>query len=101
MKNKIKGLGLVAFTTILPTSIIFADAITATIDEIVTWLSTIGGGLAVLSIVIAGVMTVMSNENEKNVANAKEIIKWSMIGLAIILMANVLTSIVRQLVVTS
>jgi len=101
MKNKIKGLGLVAFTTILPTSIIFADAITETIDEIVTWLSTIGGGLAVLSIVIAGVMMVMSNENEKNVANAKEIIKWSMIGLAIILMANVLTSIVRQLVVTS
>lgn len=99
MKNKIKGLGLVAFTTILPTSIIFADAITETIDKIVTWLSTIGGGLAVLSIVIAGVMMVMSNENEKNVANAKEIIKWSMIGLAIILMANVLTSIVSELVV--
>ena len=53
-----------------------------------------------LAIVIAGIMMVMSHENEKNVSSAKDIIKWAMIGLGVILMANVLASIVKGLVVT-
>lgn len=103
MRNKIKGAGLIAFTTILPILNVFAaegDQITQTINEISTWLTTIGGGLAVLAIVIAGIMMVMSHENEKNVSSAKDIIKWAMIGLGVILMANVLASIVKGLVVT-
>lgn len=104
MRNKIKGAGLIAFTTILPILNVFAEEegnqITQTINEISTWLTTIGGGLAVLAIVIAGIMMVMSHENEKNVSSAKDIIKWAMIGLGVILMANVLASIVKGLVVT-
>ncbi|HOI60236.1 MAG TPA: pilin [Candidatus Pacearchaeota archaeon] len=100
MNNKIKGLGLVAISAFIPVFATFAeDAITETIKNINIWLTTVGGGLAVLSIIIAGVLMVLSNENEKNVANAKNIIKWAMIGLGIILMANVLTTIVRGLVV--
>ena len=99
MNNKSNGLGLFIVSTFIPVFVTFADAVTETIDNINKWLTTVGGGLAVLSIIIAGVMMVMSNENEKNVANAKDIIKWAMIGLAVILMANVLTSIVRGFVV--
>lgn len=86
-------------STFIPVFVTFADAVTETIDNINEWLTIVGGGLAVLSIIIAGVMMAMSNENEKNVANAKDIIKWAMIGLAVILMASVLTSIVRGFVV--
>lgn len=103
MRNKIKGAGLIAFTTILPILNVFAeesDQLTQTINKISTWLTTIGGGLAVLAIVIAGIMMVMSHENEKNVSSAKDIIKWAMIGLGVILMAKVLASIVKGLVVT-
>lgn len=104
MRNKIKGAGLIALTTILPVLNVFAeeegDQVTKTIAEISKWLTTIGGGLAVLAIVIAGIMMVMSHENEKNVSSAKDIIKWAMIGLGVILMANVLASIVKGLVVT-
>lgn len=99
MNNKIKGLGLFMVSTFIPVFVTFADAVTETIDNINEWLTIVGGGLAVLSIIIAGVMMAMSNENEKNVANAKDIIKWAMIGLAVILMASVLTSIVRGFVV--
>ncbi len=102
MRNKIKGVGLIALTTILPILNVFAedDKLTKTITEINKWLTTVGGGLAVLAIVIAGIMMVMSHENEKNVSSAKDIIKWARIGLGVILMANVLASIVKGLVVT-
>lgn len=99
MKNKIKGLSLLAISTFIPVFVIFADEVTETIKNVNTWLTTVGGSLAVLAIIIAGVMMVMSNENEKNISSAKDIIKWAMIGLAVILMANVLTGIVQGLVI--
>lgn len=94
MKNKIKGLVVTSF---LP-FVVFADAITSTIDNVVTWISTVGGGLAVLFIVIAGVMMVTSSESADNVKKAQDIIKWAAIGLVIILLANAITSIVKNFV---
>ncbi|MDD3919435.1 MAG: pilin [Candidatus Pacebacteria bacterium] len=98
MNNKIKGLSLLAVATVLPSTIVLADAVTSTISNIVTWISTVGGALAVLAIVIAGVMMVASQDNADNVKNARDIIKWAMIGLVIILMANALANIVNSLV---
>lgn len=98
MNNKTKGLGLLAVATVLPSTIVLADAVTSTISNIVTWISTVGGALAVLAIVIAGVMMVASQDNSDNVKNARDIIKWAMIGLVIILMANALANIVNSLV---
>jgi len=98
MNNKIKGAGLLAIATVLPSTIIFADAITDTIKNIVTWISTVGGSLAVLAIVIAGVYMINSQDNASNVENARAIIKWAIIGLIIILMANALANIVNGLV---
>ncbi|MDD3032499.1 MAG: pilin [Candidatus Pacebacteria bacterium] len=98
MNNKIKGLSLLAVATVLPSTIVLADAVTNTISNIVTWISTVGGALAVLAIVIAGVMMVASQDNADNVKNARDIIKWAMIGLVIILMANALANIVNSLV---
>lgn len=94
MKNKIKGLLVASF---LP-YFVFADAITDTISNVVEWLSAVGGGLAVLFIVIAGIMMVSSNESADNVKKAQEMIKWAAIGLVIILLANAITSIVKNFV---
>lgn len=105
MKNKIKAFSLVFLTSVLSISNVFAesgktkDAVEKTIDNVVNWLTIIGGGLAVVSIVVAGLMMVWSHENEKNVSTAKDVIKWAMIGLGVILMARILTSIVSGLVV--
>lgn len=100
MKNKIKGLSLLAVTTVMPITMVLAedDKIVTTIQNIVTWISTVGGALAVLAIVIAGVMMVASQEDTSNVEKARGIIKWAIIGLIIILMANALANIVNSLV---
>ncbi|MDD4333792.1 MAG: TrbC/VirB2 family protein [Candidatus Pacebacteria bacterium] len=94
MKNKIKGLVVASF---LP-FVVFADAITSTIDNVVKWISTVGGGLAVLFIVIAGVMMVTSSESADNVKKAQDIIKWAAVGLIIILLANAIKAIIESLV---
>lgn len=102
MKNKIKGLLIIASTALLPiVSVLAADDsndIADTIKEIRELLTVIGGALAILGFVVAGLMMTISYEDEKNVQTAKSIIKWSMIGLVVILMATALDSIVRGVV---
>lgn len=102
MKNKIKGLLIIASTAVVPVLNVFAteenNSIADTIKEIRELLTVIGGALAILGFVVAGLMMTLAYENEENVKNAKNIIKWSMIGLLVILLATTLDSIVRGVV---
>lgn len=101
MKNKIKGLLIIASTAVVPTlSVCAAESnISKTIDKITDLLTTIGGVLAILGFVVAGLMMTISYESEENVKKAKDIIKWSMVGLAVVLMAKALSAIVEGVVV--
>lgn len=101
MKNKIKGLLIIASTAVVPTLSVCAEEsnISKTIVKITGLLTTIGGVLAILGFVVAGLMMTLAYENEENVKNAKNIIKWSMIGLLVILMAKALSAIVEGVVV--
>jgi len=101
MKNKIKGLLIIASTAVVPTLSVCAakDKISETIVKITDLLTTIGGVLAILGFVVAGLMMTLAFENEENVKTAKNIIKWSMIGLLVILMAKALSAIVEGVVV--
>lgn len=103
MKNKIKGLLIIASTALLPiVSVLAADDsndIADTIKEIRELLTVIGGALAILGFVVAGLMMTISYESEENVKKAKDIIKWSMVGLAVVLMAKALSAIVEGVVV--
>lgn len=101
MKNKIKGLLIIASTAVVPTlSVCAAESnISKTIVKITDLLTTIGGVLAILGFVVAGLMMTLAFENEENVKTAKNIIKWSMIGLLVILMAKALSAIVEGVVV--
>lgn len=101
MKNKIKGLLIIASTAVVPTLSVCAEEsnISKTIVKITDLLTTIGGVLATLGFVVAGLMMTISYESEENVKKAKDIIKWSMVGLAVVLMAKALSAIVEGVVV--
>lgn len=97
-KNILKSTGLIIGSLSVFPFLAYADEVTETIQNVVSWLTMVGGGLAILAIVIAGIFMVVSAENPDNVDRAKKIILWASIGLIIILLANALTSIVESLV---
>lgn len=78
-----------------------ADAITDTITNITKWITNICLGIAILMYVIGGYFWVIDNGNLESVKMAKNIILSATVGLAIILIANSLVSIVKTLVVTN
>ena len=75
------------------------NAITKTIDNITTWIVNISLVIAILMYVIGGYFWVIDNGNLESVKMAKNIILSATIGLAIILIARSLVSIVKTLVV--
>lgn len=75
------------------------NAITKTIDNITTWIVNISLVIAILMYVIGGYFWVIDNGNLESVKMAKNIILSATVGLAIILIARSLVSIVKTLVV--
>jgi len=75
-----------------------ADAVTETIKSITDWIVTISLGIAILMYVIGGYFWIIDNGNMESVKMAKNIITSATIGLAIILIAKSLVSIVETLV---
>ena len=77
------------------------NAITNTITNITKWITNICLGIAILMYVLGGYFWIIDNGNLESVKMAKNIILSATIGLAIILIANSLVSIVKTLVVTN
>jgi hypothetical protein len=75
------------------------NAVTKTIDNITNWIVNISLIIAILMYVIAGYFWVIDNGNLESVKMAKNMILSATIGLAIILIARSLVSIVKTLVV--
>lgn len=75
------------------------NAITKTIDNITTWIVNISLVIAILMYVIGGYFWIIDNGNLESVKMAKNIILSATIGLAIILIARSLVSVVKTLVV--
>lgn len=91
----------VPFISLADTTIDVSDnAITKTITNITKWITNICLVIAILMYVIGGYFWVIDNGNLESVKMAKNIILSATIGLAIILIANSLVSIVKTLVVT-
>jgi hypothetical protein len=76
------------------------NAITNTITNITDWIVKISLGVAILMYVIGGYFWVIDNGNMESVKMAKSIIVSATVGLAIILIAKSLVSIVETVVVT-
>ncbi|MFA5086345.1 MAG: hypothetical protein WC468_01970 [Candidatus Paceibacterota bacterium] len=75
------------------------NAVTKTIDNITEWIVRISLVVAILMYVLAGYFWVIDNGNLESVKMAKNMILSATIGLAIILIARSLVSIVKTLVV--
>ncbi len=102
--GKIKQILIIYLLFVFPLAFALAqydDAITQTIKNITNYISFLAGLLAVLFVVVGGVMFSTAGGNDKQVGTAKEMIKYAAIGLAVVLVAQGITSIVRSLVSTS
>jgi len=75
--------------------------ITKTIENVTKWITNICLAVAILMYVLGGYFWIIDNGNMESVKMAKSIIVSATIGLAIILIANSLVSIVKTLVVTN
>ncbi|MFZ3054685.1 MAG: hypothetical protein WA091_01760 [Minisyncoccales bacterium] len=82
-------------------STIASNDITETIENITKWITNICLAVAILMYVLGGYFWIIDNGNMESVKMAKSIIISATIGLAIILIANSLVSIVKTLVVTN
>jgi uncharacterized membrane protein len=103
--GKIKQILIISLLFILPLAFVLADdyddAVTQTIKNITDYVSFIAGLLAVLFVVVGGVLFSTAGGNEKQVGTAKQMITYAAVGLAIVLVAQGITSIVRSLVSTT
>jgi hypothetical protein len=65
------------------------------VDAVITWLVIISTPIIVLLIVIAGLVFMFSGANPNTQKTARNIIFYSLIGYAIILLAKVLMAVVK------
>ena len=68
------------------------------INAIMKWILIFGLTMAPLMIVLGGFFMITSQGDPKSTAKGKEIIKWALIGLAVILFAKAFTSIITSVI---
>jgi type IV secretory pathway VirB2 component (pilin) len=64
-----------------------ADSFTELLENIITWVTGIASTVAILMVIIAGFQYMTSGGDESKTKSALNTIKWSLIGLVIILMS--------------
>lgn len=62
--------------------------------NITSWLLGLVGFLAFLALVVGGIRMITAFGNEQGVEKAKEIIKWAVIGLALVILSYAVIRIV-------
>lgn len=68
------------------------------VKAIVTFLTGLVGALTMLALIWGGIMYITALGNDKRVDKAKDVIKWAIIGLSIVLLSYViLNTVVTQL----
>ena len=64
--------------------------------NVLRFLLSVSGSVAVIAIILAGVMYMTSGGNASRVTTAKQYLLWSIIGLCIILLSLVIVSAVAR-----
>jgi len=65
-----------------------ADSLPAIVDNIVDFLLALAGPIAILMLVYAGYLFVVGGTNENNIKKAKQIILWSVVGIAVLVLSK-------------
>jgi len=68
------------------------------ISNITRWLIGIVGMLAMLALIWGGILYIIALNNQQHLDTAKNIIKWAIVGLSIVLLSFVIISTVAQFV---
>lgn len=100
IRKKIAGLGLVAAGSTAAESTsaggfqppIKADSIAAILTSGINFLTGIAALVALLALIWGGIRLVIAFGDEKAVSEAKQIIKWSVIGLAVVILSFVIVN---------
>ncbi len=74
-----------------------ADNFTELIANIIGWISNIGKAVAVIMIIYAGLLFMISGGNEEKITKAKKTLIWSLIGLGVLIIGDGFVNIVKNL----
>ena len=77
------------------------DNIIAIFDGLVCWLSSIAGAVMVIFIIIAGIRFMFAGGSSEKVDEAKKNLRWVLIGVLVILGANVIINTIAAAVGSS
>lgn len=83
-------------TIIKFTNPIHADNIQELIASVTTWLITFGLAIAVLMLIYGGLLFVTAAGSEEKVTNARRILTWSVVGIAVLLLAKGIEFVIRS-----
>ncbi len=70
----------------------------ASFKSILNGIYAVAGGVAVLIIVISGLLMVVNGDNAQNVADARNSVIYAAVGLAVVILAFVITNVVMAIV---
>lgn len=74
-----------------------ADSFTKLADNIIDFLIKIGGPIAVIMVIWSGFLFMKSGGNEEKITQAKSTLTWTVVGLAVLIVAKSVTLILNQL----
>jgi len=74
-----------------------AKSISGIVEKIINYIFGIGIILAPLMVVIGGIYILSAGGNPNKVSKGKEVIKWAIIGLAIILFSKGIQQLITQI----
>ncbi len=73
------------------------DSVIKTVTRVGQWIVDILGVLSIASLIYAGFRYILAAGNEKEVEKAKELIKYTIIGLVVVILAFTIISTINNL----
>jgi len=94
---------LVAYLFALPAKaaslVFFSKPVVRIFNDLVSWLLSVAGAIALLMLVIGGINYMISGGNPSNQEKARKIISYAVIGLGLILISYALVTIIEIIAV--
>lgn len=71
-----------------------AETIEELFEQLINALTVIGIALVVLMVVVSGIFMMLGGSNQKNVTKSKNILKWTVIGVFLLLFARAILEMI-------
>jgi len=66
---------------------IFTDDFDKLVGNILQWVLSVAGSVALIMLVVGGISYIVSSGDEQRITSSKKIIKWAILGLMLILVS--------------